>query len=81
MLPHDSDQGNGGFGGDALAFGMMNSLRTGNAGFDMLVVVLVLLVMTIAAALVENGKPWVSRAAIEGTPWRTITVGYHTTHT
>jgi|EP01047_Picozoa_sp_COSAG01_P073728 hypothetical protein len=63
MPPHDGDRGGGGFGGDALAFGMMNSLRTGNAGFDMLVVVLVPLVMTIAAALVENGKPWVSRAA------------------
>ena len=44
--------GGGGFGSsDALAFGMMNSLRTGNPHFDMLVVVLVPLVMATIASV------------------------------
>ena len=55
------EQQSGGFGGDALAFGMMNSLRTGDARFDMLVVVLVPLVMAIATGIVENARPWLRR--------------------
>lgn len=44
--------GGGGFGSsDALAFGMMNSLRTGNPHYDMLVVVLVPLVMASIASV------------------------------
>ncbi len=39
-MPGEGGGGGGGFGSsDALAFGMMNSLRTGNPHYDMMVVV------------------------------------------
>ena len=50
-------QQQGGFNTDALAFGMMNSLRTGNAFFDMIVVVLVPIMMAAGVGLVENVWP------------------------
>ncbi len=49
--------GRGSFGGDALAFGMMNSLRTGNAAVDMLVVVMVPIVMAMSHSIVDNIRP------------------------
>ena len=57
-MPQD---GQAGFGADAMAFGMMNSLRTGNPHQDMLVVVLVPLVMAVVAGVVENARPMFGR--------------------
>ena len=60
-MPADPGQ-RGGFGSDALAFGMMNSLRTGNAFFDMIVVVLVPIVMAAGVGLVDNVRPAIMSA-------------------
>jgi chaperone BCS1 len=55
------DGASGGFSQDAMAFGMMNSLRTGDPHSDMLVVVLVPLVMAAIAQGVDQIRPMLSR--------------------
>jgi hypothetical protein len=60
------DRGGGAFGGDAMAFGMMSSLRTGNPAFDMLVVVMVPLILAVSTGLVDNSRPWLWRM------WQTV---------
>ena len=55
------DGASGGFSQDAIAFGMMNSLRTGDPHSDMLVVVLVPLVMAGIAQIVDQIRPLISK--------------------
>ena len=54
-MPKGDDQNQG---MDVVQFGLMNALRTGNAAFDMLVVVLVPIIMAFAANLVRYAHPW-----------------------
>ena len=53
----------GGFGTDALAFGLMNSLRTGNALVDMTLCSLVTPALQSVGVVVESARPLARRLA------------------
>jgi hypothetical protein len=58
----NNNAGGGGFGSDALAFGMMNSIKTGNPLIDIMCCSIITPLLQSVQSLVDNTRPWLTTA-------------------